>query len=1058
MTIAYSHPDQYDRARHGVHNFARPDVVADPTRYIDALTELDPVFFDEVGRMWVCTGYEEAVQVLTRHRTFSSARGATSERLAHRSPRDGSRMLQMVMDQALFSDPPEHTKIRALMRDYFTPAQVRAHHGVLDRIVGSALDGLPERGEVDLISDFAGRMSVALGGDLLGLRERQDELTEWADAYGTLLGSLSSLPDVRDVRVIPVLEEALGTLREEVTTRLDDAEPRDLLGHMAAGARMAARSTQDMDRWLDTVAANAVLLVGGGYQTMAHLVSTGLVLLARHSEQRQKLIEDPSLINGAVEEFMRLDGSSQYLARRVTEDTVVGGREMSAGQTVLVHVAAANLDPKRFDEPRHLDIERAGNKHLGFSVGRHYCIGAPYAERLAARAVLGFLDRYPDYEAAADVDEAWGGHPNTRCRARCPVTVAARPIALRGEGPSRRDGEPAQEVRVVDDWNYTATPLGPLMCWHEHVERHAMESPDQVAVLTSIGQRHTYRDVDRRANAVAHHLRRLGAEPGTPVAVVMERSVDLVIATLAVAKAGAAFLLCETTAPAERVRTMLDDAGVRLVLTDAGPDKAGSDARSALWEPDGTREVLVLPDGTAKRPPQSGVGPGDPAYLVFTSGTTGQPKAITVTHEGMVNLHVGQKQVIRLHSADRVLQFFSLNFDGCVWDLSLALMSGATLVVATLAELAAGPGLVRLAARTGVTMMTLTLSVWDALPVEDLPALRIAAAAGEVLTPSVVGRWRTDGRRFLNLYGPAEAAIWTTWHECADEVAYPIGRPIANKRVYVLDESGEPLPVGSNGELCIGGVGLGRYLGRPDLMEDRFLPDVFGSEPGRLLYRTGDICRWLPSGDLEYVGRWDRQVKIRGQRVELEEVEATLGGIDGVRAAVVRVIDGALHATIASTTVDESTVRSRIAHTLYSGMTPRTITIVPELPRDGAGKANRGEGDTPSFTASAPPPPEPSPEPPMQPLPGQDGSPEERRRTAAVWSAARMFAVALDVPQVQVRTGSDFFSLGGDSLSTATLLRRIEEEFHVAVEVDDFLHEPTPIGTASLVERVRTYA
>ncbi|OXM59343.1 amino acid adenylation domain-containing protein [Amycolatopsis vastitatis] len=1050
MTTARLRTDRYDRARHGVHNFARPDVLADPTRYVDALAELDSVFYDEVGRMWVCTGYEEAVQILTRHRTFSSVRGAPREERARRGPRGGQRMLQMVTDQALFSDPPEHTELRGLMHDYFTRARVRAHDGLLGRIVESALNRLPETGQVDLVSEFAGRMSVALGGELLGLGDRQDELTAWADAYGTLLGSLSSLPDVRDTGVIPVLEQALTALRAEVSTRMDESEPRDLLGHMATGMCAAAASAADVDRRLDIVAANGVLLVGGGYQTLSHLVSTGLVLLARHPGQRDKLIADRSLIDSAVDEFMRLDGSSQYLARRVTEDTVVGGKQLSAGQTVLVHVAAANLDPTRFAEPRKLDIERRSNKHLGFSAGRHYCIGAPYAERLAQKAILGFLDRYPDYEVNEDVDEAWSGHPNTRCRVRCPVIVSFRPADPPTQEPAFPGSKPDSALPAPSDWNHTATPLGPLRCWHEHVERHAAHSPDQIAVLTSAGRQYTYGDIDRRANAVAHHLRSLGIEPGTVVGIGMERSVDLVIAVLAVAKAGAAFLLFETTAPAERVRMTLDDAGARWVLADTAP----RDAETARWETDGRRTVLGIPDGTAERAPQSGVGPGDAAYVVCTSGTTGRPKAIAITHDGLVNLHVAQRQVVRLHSADRVLQFFSLNFDGCIWDLSLALMSGATLVVAPLAELAPGPGLVRLAARTAVTVMTLTPSVWDALPVDDLPALRVAAAAGEVLPPSVVSRWRRAGRRFLNLYGPAEAAVWTTWHECTDEAGYPIGRPVANKRVHVLDESGEPVPVGTSGELCIGGFGLGRYLGRPELMEERFLPDRFGPEPGRLLYRTGDICRWLPSGELEFVGRRDRQVKIRGQRVELDEVEALLSTVEGVRSAMVRMVGGALHATVASTTVDEPTVRARLAQLLHSGMTPQSITIVPELPRDGAGKTDRRGTDALAVPPAASPL-EPMPETRLLPLPEQTGSCEERERTTTVWRAAKLFAFALDIPQAEVRTESDFFSLGGDSLSTATLLGQIEEKFHVAVETNDFLLEPTPVGVASLVDRGR---
>jgi amino acid adenylation domain-containing protein len=546
---------------------------------------------------------------------------------------------------------------------------------------------------------------------------------------------------------------------------------------------------------------------------------------------------------------------------------------------------------------------------------------------------------------------------------------------------------------------------------------------------------------------------------------------------LAVGKAGGAFMLAEPTAPPERLRVMLAESRVGVVLTDAP-----SAARLAAL--DLPVELVVVGDpGSDPRPPVTGVGPGNTAYVVFTSGTTGRPKAIAISHEAVVNLHLAQRRVFGIRPDDRVLQFLSPNFDGCVFDVTMALLCGAVLVTVPAVELTVGPPLLRTLRDRAVSVVTLTPSVWAVLPRDPRPRLRVAAAAGERLPATVVRQWSATGRRFLNLYGPAETAVWATWHECDPAAADPpIGRPVPNKRVYVLDDLLRPVPVGEAGQLWVGGLGVGRYLGRPDLMEDRFRPDPFADVPGHLLYGTGDICRWQPDGTLEYLGRRDRQAKIRGQRVELDEVERVLLGAPGVLLCSVVERDGHLEARVVAAHADEAVLRAHLADRLHTGMVPARFTFVADLPRTPGGKTSHEPLAAPvpapvlrppASTPAPPAPPPVLPSPPAHPVPpawpaavspaavpasgvasagsasGTDGGDLFVRLSMLTWRVAQFFAASLQLPQHQVKVNSDFFTLGGDSLANAELLASIETEVGVLLDVEELLSEPTPAGIAS---------
>ncbi|GAA2693212.1 amino acid adenylation domain-containing protein [Streptomyces lunalinharesii] len=1014
----------YDRARHGVHLLRSPQVIAAPSLYIDAIAELGPVFFDEVGSVWVVSGYAEAVEVLRDHQRFSSVREHQHARFSERGLHTSATLSAMVHEQMLFLDPPRHGPLRSAMAGQFSGRTMKSRESALREIARRTVARLPAGGDIDLVGDFAAKLPSALVAFLLGMPAREAELTRWAEAYERLLGSLSALPATPDPEVDRALTEALERLQEEARLRLK--EPGD---DLITSLVSPLAGTSPGDEELFAVAANCIVLVGGGYQTLTHLVTQTLLALHHHPDSQQQVRTQPELISAAVSEIMRLNGSSQYVARRATTDVTLHGHQIAAGQSVLVHLAAANLDPTTFTAPRTFDLSRlASRRHLGFGSGRHTCPGAGYAERLAAYSIEEFLAAYPVYAPHTGPGaQSWGLHGNTRCLEHAHLRVTSTPPAH--AVPLRAAGEHA---RPDDSPPPVSNNPPPANCWHEAFEEQARLTPDATAVHGPHGTA-TYRELDQRANALAHRLRHLGAQPGVVVAVVMARSDEFPLAVLAVAKSGAAFLLADVTCPRERLRTMLVEAEARLVISD------GSLPASVF-------PAQVISTGEpASRPhaPLTGVSPGDSAYIVFTSGTTGAPKAIVITHEATVNLALAQRQIFGLGPGERVLQFLSPNFDGCIADLTLALLSGATLVVAPADQLTVGPPLVRLLASEKITAVILTPSVWMALPGQPLPDLRIAAAAGERLPAAWVRQWAAPGRRLLNLYGPAETAVMSTWHECAlSDDPPPIGRPVLHKDAYLLDENRQRVEPGQEGELWIGGTGVGRYLHQPDLMEERFIRNPFtAAHPAGLLYRTGDLCRQRPDGALDYIGRRDRQVKIRGQRLELDEVERVLESAPGVAGCHVHESDGRLHALIIPTGphLDEEPIRTHLSTRLHSAMLPTTFTPVTELPRTRNGKADHGPTPATAPAAAVP----------RHHSPAVESDAPRRQHSRLTWQIAQHFAQALDIPLRQVQADSDFFTVGGDSLTLAAFLVRLESLTDTPLDATALITTPTPEQIAS---------
>ncbi|HKS30077.1 MAG TPA: amino acid adenylation domain-containing protein [Pyrinomonadaceae bacterium] len=450
-----------------------------------------------------------------------------------------------------------------------------------------------------------------------------------------------------------------------------------------------------------------------------------------------------------------------------------------------------------------------------------------------------------------------------------------------------------ERVQIESEWNQTDVSYRTRACLHQLFEAQAARTPDAIAVISGDEQA-SYRELNERANRVASRLIGSGVGPESLVGVYMERSVEMVVAILAVHKAGGAYVPLDPGYPAQYLSYMLEDAKVEVLLT----QRRFASRLSAYGVP-----VLSLDSEeffTAQeslKNPISRAGLDNAAYVIYTSGSTGNPKGAVVTHRGILNRLLWMQQAYRLTEDDRVLQKTPFSFDVSVWEFFWPLMVGARLVMARPEGHKDAAYLLRMIKEQGITTLHFVPSMLHLFleeeGVEGCASLRRVICSGEALTAELVRRFyqRLQSADLHNLYGPTEASVDVTYWACPREQSskvVPIGRPIANTRIYILDSNLKSVPVGAAGELHIGGVGLARgYLNRPDLTAERFIPSPFGPEEGERLYRSGDLARFLPDGQIEFLGRIDQQVKVHGFRIELGEIEAVLAEHPAIREAVV---------------------------------------------------------------------------------------------------------------------------------------------------------------------------
>jgi amino acid adenylation domain-containing protein len=450
----------------------------------------------------------------------------------------------------------------------------------------------------------------------------------------------------------------------------------------------------------------------------------------------------------------------------------------------------------------------------------------------------------------------------------------------------------AERHKLLVEWNDTAAEYPRDKCIHQLFEEQVARTPDAVAVVFE-AQHLTYRELDERADCLAHRLRDLGVGPEILVGICMERSLEMVVALLGILKAGGAYVPIDPDYPAERVAFMITDAGSPVLLTQSHLVARLPKESAHLMVLDADWKRISSASETAV---QTGVTSTNLAYMIYTSGSTGQPKGALNTHRGICNRLLWMQDQYKLSAQDVVMQKTPFSFDVSVWEFFWPLIAGAQLALAKPGGHKDVAYLVQFIRDHHVTTLHFVppmLRAFLAEPmVETCRSLRRVVCSGEALPHGLQQEFfaRLDAQ-LHNLYGPTEAAVDVTHWTCrrdSDLRIVPIGRPVANTQCYILDGQMQPLPVGIPGELHLGGVQVGRgYHNRPDLTAEKFIPNPFSSEPGARLYKTGDLCRYLPDGNIEFLGRLDHQVKIRGFRIELGEIEAVLGNHPAVQSAVV---------------------------------------------------------------------------------------------------------------------------------------------------------------------------
>ncbi len=604
-----------------------------------------------------------------------------------------------------------------------------------------------------------------------------------------------------------------------------------------------------------------------------------------------------------------------------------------------------------------------------------------------------------------------------------------------------------EKEQLLIAWNDTAVPLPICTALHHLVEAQVNRTPEATAVQ---GSDHSlsYAELNRRANQLARYLQRLGIGPESRVGVLMERSPDMVVALLGILKAGGAYLPLDPAYPAERLAYILEDAAAAVLITDEELPLPVS----GLPLLNLSREWSAIAQ-EAESNLDTAVSPTNLAYLIYTSGSTGLPKGVMISHQAVVNYVRVLNQKVGLTAADKLLQFASISFDVAVEEIFTTLASGATLVLREKEMLSSVAHFLHRCEALGITILDLPTAYWHELAAIlspeslTLPAsLRLVIIGGERALPEPFRLWQTavgQQAQLLNTYGPTEATIAATASDLTtyppDGRELPIGRPFGNLQTYILDEHGQPTPVGVPGELHIGGIGVGRgYWQRPRLTAVHFIPDPFSAEPGARLYRTGDLARYRPDGQIEYLGRRDHQVKIRGFRVELGEIEAALITHPGVtETAVLALDDGRGYKQLVAYVVaatdsppETAPLRAHLAEILPAYMIPAIFIPLEKLPLTPSGKIDRK----------------------ALPLPDQarpDDQPYVAPRTDTEITMTAIWAEVLRLEKVGIY--DNFFTLGGHSLIGTQLMSRIRDAFQVELPLRLLFETP---DVASLVEHV----
>ncbi|HEY0737984.1 MAG TPA: amino acid adenylation domain-containing protein [Herpetosiphonaceae bacterium] len=633
-------------------------------------------------------------------------------------------------------------------------------------------------------------------------------------------------------------------------------------------------------------------------------------------------------------------------------------------------------------------------------------------------------------------------------------------------------------------WNQTAVAVDLEQCIHAQFARHAARTPDATAMI--FGNRSlSYAELNDRANRLAHYLRSLGVGPETRVGLCLDRSLSLAVGVLGILKAGGAYVPLDPAYPQARLRYMLHNSEIAVLLTqeqlaDTLPTEQ---IRVVCLDRDWSTIAQASADD-----PHSGATPDNLAYVIYTSGSTGQPKGVAVSHRAIGNRIAWSQQADPLTADDRVLQVASMSFDIAFWELIGPLLYGATVVLAPPDANQDSDQLIALLVQERVTVAHLVPSVLNLVllnpKLASCRSLRSLYYGGEASAIDLPERIRAQlPVNLLHFYGPTEAAInATAWRWSPDLPTVSIGRPISNMQAYLLDGQLQPVPVGVPGEIYLGGVGLARgYLNRPDLTAERFIPDPLSDRPGLRLYKTGDLARYLPDGNIAFLGRADNQVKIRGMRIELGEIEAVLRQQPGVQQALVVVREdtspeGHPDARLVAYIVGEqknkeqrnkeqpgaatppspiateaeasrglgpggrggegltSTLRAALKQQLPDYMVPSTFVMLDALPLTPNGKVDHKALPTPDTASLEPDATYVAPRTPVEDL------------LASIWASV--------LRRERVGVHDNFFDLGGHSLLATQVVSRVRDALQVDLPLRDMFSAPTLAGMAALITNI----
>ena len=596
-----------------------------------------------------------------------------------------------------------------------------------------------------------------------------------------------------------------------------------------------------------------------------------------------------------------------------------------------------------------------------------------------------------------------------------------------------------EREKILVDWNATQTDYDLGICLHQLIEAQVERTPDAIAVSFA-GEQLTYDQLNRKANQLAHYLQTLGVKPEVLVGICIERSLEMLVGLLGILKAGAAYLPLDPCYPQERLELILSDSQVSLLLTD----------NQKLFADDEQRKVVCLRTNLENIATHSKDNPAPRAtakslaYVIYTSGSTGKPKGVEIPHGAVVNFLKSMQYEPGITASDILLAVTTISFDIAALELYLPLITGAKVVLATRKVASDGRLLRDIIDTTGATVMQATPASWRMMLAagwSGSPQLKILCG-GEGLTSDLAQQLLEKGAAVWNLYGPTETTIWSTVFQVeAAKLSHalaPIGRPIANTQIYILDSHLQPVPTGVIGELYIGGVGVARgYLNRPELTAERFIVNPFSFSS--YFYKTGDLVRYFHDGIIEYVSRIDNQVKIRGFRIELGEIENTLSTHPQVQEAVVitqsdrpEQIQIVAYLTVQQGQPTPDTLRDFLRQKLPDYMVPTAFVILDKLPLTPSGKINRRALPKPtvsSFTQH-----------------NEFVAPrnDTERGLAKIWSEI------LNIQPVGIK--DNFFEIGGNSLSAIHLIASIEQQFAKELPLSAVLTNPTIEEFANLLD------